>query len=880
MSTYLSAVAMFVLICSTPVHTSEFVAQFPDGISRDWIGPQFWANRLQDWRLNQGRMECRVGDQPMRNVHVLTHSLGTQGAVQIHTRFGKCSWSKRLGKDDWAGFLIGSGDPSMDYRARALIFNTPGKNAGIIAALDGDGWLVFLDANKGLQPLPTTWTGDYHLIHENDDLSLSLRIEPESNTHNTLILELRKTGTAAPFQQAITTGVPNEIISGNLALTTQYGLGQDGDSYWFDDWTASGERLLSHPKQAASPIVGALYAISQNTLRVTAQLQAIGAEENHKVTLEIQQSDTTWQHVSSAEICTPGWFATMTIPNWRHHQDRSYRIVYKGDTRTHYFHGIIRKEPAQKEDMTIAAFTGNNNFAGSYDQVRGSKRYNFTRENMWFPHTDITSNVLTHEPDLLVFTGDQIYEHRPTKADDSGKPSSYRDYLYKWTLFYWAYNDLLRNHPTICLIDDHDIWQINLWGKGGAASLNPAKKDIPKRYHPWRTFMYRHDQGYILPGKWINMVESSQMDHLPRHSNEPLLQGILPRYGRVEYGGISFALLEDRKHKSSPLDFVPESLPMGGHMTNKEFNIKDADTPHAKLYGDKQLAFIDEWAADWSHHAQMKIVLSQTILTNLQTGAGVLKQYPNEGMRVDFDSAGWPQTGRRKAISAIRKGFAFVIAGDQHLGSIVHHGLEEWQDSGWSFCVPAIGNQAPRRWTPSQAAVSGHQDGMPRYTGNYYDAFQHKVTVWAASNPWDVDQEPGSLHDRATGYGIVHLNKKTQAITMECWPRYADPADKQQQYEGWPKTISLSDNYGRKAFAYLPELASNNTAYRPVVQVINEANKEIVYTIRVPHLPWKPKVFADGTYTVIVGEPETKQLQTFTNLSPQQTGNQQILLQQ
>src|SRR2546422_208898 len=32
-----------------------------EGVTRTWLGAEFWANRLQDWRLHQGRMECLTG---------------------------------------------------------------------------------------------------------------------------------------------------------------------------------------------------------------------------------------------------------------------------------------------------------------------------------------------------------------------------------------------------------------------------------------------------------------------------------------------------------------------------------------------------------------------------------------------------------------------------------------------------------------------------------------------------------------------------------------------------------------------------------------------------------------------------------------------------
>jgi len=40
----------------------------------------------------------------------------------------------------------------------------------------------------------------------------------------------------------------------------------------------------------------------------------------------------------------------------------------------------------------------------------------------------------------------------------------------------------------------------------------------------------------------------------------------------------------------------------------------------------------------------------------------------------------------------------------------------------------------------------------------------------------------------------------------------------------------------------------------PVVQVINEKDSEIIYTIRINGTTCRPKVFAEGTYTIKVGE--------------------------
>jgi hypothetical protein len=41
----------------------------------------------------------------------------------------------------------------------------------------------------------------------------------------------------------------------------------------------------------------------------------------------------------------------------------------------------------------------------------------------------------------------------------------------------------------------------------------------------------------------------------------------------------------------------------------------------------------------------------------------------------------------------------------------------------------------------------------------------------------------------------------------------------------------------------------------PVVQVAREPDGEVVYTLRIRGTAFRPRVFADGTYTIRVGEP-------------------------
>jgi hypothetical protein len=93
---------------------------------------------------------------------------------------------------------------------------------------------------------------------------------------------------------------------------------------------------------------------------------------------------------------------------------------------------------------------------------------------------------------------------------------------------------------------------------------------------------------------------------------------------------------------------------------------------------------------------------------------------------------------------------------------------------------------------------------------------------------------------------------------MECWPRGVDVTKKDaKQFPGWPVTIDQLDNFGKKAVAFLPTIKVSGMKM-PVIQVIDESSKQVVYTLRIKGEKFRPKVFAEGTYTVVVGDQKDK----------------------
>ncbi len=579
-----------------------------------------------------------------------------------------------------------------------------------------------------------------------------------------------------------------------------------------------GRALLAIPEVSRDKVICfALYTVNNNVLKLTAQLYPLVESDPRTVRLEIRQGDK-WKQVAQAKVIEKGWTATFRVENWDTSRDIEYRVAHgKAATYT----GTVLKDPVEKETITVAVFTGNSIYPGHGGDI---------------PKTDIVENIKRIKPDLLFFSGDQVYDHN-------------QHYAY-WLKFGRDFGDIIRNIPTVTIPDDHDVGHANLWGAGGKKSNTGAG----------------HDGGYFRPVEYVKEVERAQTSHLPDpYDPTPILRGIGVYYTAMTLGHISFAIIEDRKFKSGPQGLVPKMGPRPDHIRDPNYDPKTVDVPGAKLLGERQLKFLRHWAADW-RGADMKAVLSQTVFA----GAATTHGGSNNRLHADMDSNGWPQTGRNKALAEIRKAFAVMLCGDQHLGTVIHHGIDDWNDAGYSLCVPSIANLYLRWWTPL-APGKNRAPGMPEYCGEFHDGFGNKITMLACANPGQRENHD-RLTTRAAGFGVAKFNRKTRKITLECWPRNADVTDpKTKQYAGWPVTFDQQDNYDRKAAAYLPTIEVAGMT-DPVVQVIDESDSQIVYTLRIHGSTYRPKVFKKGVYTVKVGEQATDKWKTLTGIEALDAG--------
>jgi hypothetical protein len=550
----------------------------------------------------------------------------------------------------------------------------------------------------------------------------------------------------------------------------------------------------------------ALYTHHAGVLKLSAQCFPLRPGEPTSISLDFQKGGQ-WVQVAQEPVLYPGWSAHFRVADWDNRRDVPYRLRLGTLSK---FEGLIRKDPAGKDVIVVASMSCNS----------PKDRERFTR-------TQLVQNLRRHDPDLLFFAGDQNYTH-----DEA---------TFGWLQFGVQFKDLLKDRPTICIPDDHDVGHGNLWGAGGKKSDGQDGAT---------------DGGYMFPAAFVKMVERQQTWHLPDPFDPtPVQQDIGVYYTALTVGGINFAILEDRKFKSPPKGNVPKMGPRYDHINDPAYDRSSVDLPGLQLLGDRQIKFLDHWVRDWAG-AEMKVVLSQTAFC----GAVHMHGEGTNRLLADLDCNGWPQRGRNQALRYLRAAHAPHLCGDQHLAVVVQHGIEDFRDGPMAFTNPALVNTIYGRWWWPESEKPG--GGAPLrsplpWVGDYEDGLGNKITMHAYANPDQLDmnilRSDSTRENRGDGYGLVRFKKKTGEIVFECWPRFArlDDGDA-AQFRGWPIRFHVRDNDGRRPIGQLQPVRL--PARNAVVELTNADTGELIYCHRAEAKTFAAPVFAPGRYTLRAGQ--------------------------
>jgi len=831
-------------------------ADFRSPVERRWSGGAIWCNRLQDWFVRDGRLFCSAeANAPCRTAHLLTYELSGSGApFALRVTLALAADSPRAG---FAGFLLGAGQGRLDYRGAALVHHFPGKGGGVLAVMDlSSGRLAFRDMSA------ETNAANYPTLPGQREVAAPGRV-PEKGV--LLGVEGKPSGSKYTLRLSAWDPQSGDLVAatelpeadaaqlrGNVALASHNGGRQAVHS--FLGLYADGEGLAHHPDRTYGPIAGTLYTVSNNVLKLSAQffplanrvsLRPAGGQRTRRgdgtarlaAHLEMKAGDGTWKRIDGPKaISGPDFYVPFRVEKWDAGRDAETRVVFEDlNGKVYHYATRVARNPIDKPTVSVAGFTG----MGAVGRTAGQAGPEpgeglvvvgrWTPANVWAPFANAVAALKRQNLDMLVFTGDQIYEGKPSAADPSFDPAE--DYLYKWLLWHWSFRDLTNHLPAVVQPDDHDVYQGNLWGWGGRLNLTG----------------HNSGGGYLCSPYFVNMVHRTQTGHLPdAYDPLPILNGITNYYTRFTWGGVGFAVLEDRKFKT------PGQV---------------QDPAQQVLLGEGQHRMLREWAAEWQGQ-EVKCVISQTIYASMHVGF-------DGKISGDHDTGGFPKIRRDEALDLFRRAGTFVLGGDQHLATFARLGVRKPSDAVYQFAVPAMGNIFWRWFYPKDAGM-GKQAGEPDYTGEFVDGHGNHFRMMAVANPErrsllgqqlrqryliPLDEARRGLGDeirasQGDGYGIVRFNKQARTVTAECWPHDAEPGSG-KQFEGWPITVNFEDLDGRQPMAWLPDIEFD-VARNPVVQIVDERSGEIVRTTRVRGGSYSPGVFDPGAvYTLRVGVPET-----------------------
>ena len=719
---------------------------------RVWLGEDVWANPMEDWRIVNGAAECRTtgGD---RNIQAITRQVtNSDGSLWMSVLASQVEVRK---EDGGVGFRIGIRSDINEHRSNCFAKN--GMRAGII----GDRLVLGGKTQALKKPV--------------DMKNIRLQLHGESTGDRYALTLTASSSKTDEVYDTIKLKVVPAAVLGNVALVNNFDPKQaraKGSRYRFSDWQIDGDAFSHKPDQKFGPILWSVYSLSDSrsdegfVMKMTALTGPLGAKDNQTVELLVRKGGE-WNSLGEEKLDTDAWTATFRIPNWDQKTAAPYRLVYRekltdGTEVESDWTGVIRQNP-EGRPLRLGALTCQNDYA--------------------FPYEPVANNLVKLDLDRLYFSGDQLYENHGGYGiirDDA--ELAILNYLRKFYQHGWSFRHAMKDRPTLCLPDDHDVFQGNIWGEGGEKMTSGSTSS---------------KGGYRQPARMVNAVHRTNTSHHPdAYDAAASKQDISVYFGDVVYGNVSFAVLGDRQFKSGP-ERVETGSGRADHVSDPKFDTSVLDKPGLVLLGDRQETFLNHWVGDWRSHG-MKVLLSQTVFAAVATHHGGYKGY----LKADLDSGGWPQTPRNNAVRIVRKGMPLHINGDQHLTTLVQYGVEEQRDSCWSFCTPAIAAGYPRWWRPDALGMP-HENrpkhGLPN-TGEFIDGFGNRAYVYAVGNPEVASKKNrySRAHQKGSGFGLVTIDTKAKTYTIDSFRFLVDATDGKptNQFPGWPVTIHQKENNG------------------------------------------------------------------------------------
>ena len=248
---------------------------------RVWLGGNFWANPMEDWRVNDGAAEC-LNLAGNRSVHSVTRQITKpSGGFAMSV---KMKLIETKGKDGGGGFRIGVRSELNEYRSNCFV--TKGINAGIAA-----DQLILANKTAPITAKTDLTNGvDLHLSGAADGDQVTLTLTAKSPDSGATVGE-------------ISHKVSADDLLGNVSLVSNYTGGTKGKKrnkgkakgnpapsgssrHAFSNWTLDGDAFTVSPEQRFGPILWSMYSLSDSrseegfVMKISAVTGPLGKDDN------------------------------------------------------------------------------------------------------------------------------------------------------------------------------------------------------------------------------------------------------------------------------------------------------------------------------------------------------------------------------------------------------------------------------------------------------------------------------------------------------------------------------------------------------------------------------------------------------------------------
>ena len=244
---------------------------------RVFLGGEFWANPMEDWRVSEGGAEC-LNAGPGRSVHSLTHQITRNGSFTMAVTLTRLEASAN---DGGAGFRFSLRSEIDEHRSNCFVFN------GSTTGWKGDLILLGPKAAKlkdgaSLSKLRLTLTG----APQGDQYALTLTASDVETGAELAVLKHE----VLPGRILGNVSLANNLASVGAGAAKgkkgKAGANGAGGRYRFQDWTLEGDAFTVTESQRFGPILWSMYSLSDSrtqegfVMKMSALTGPLGAQDN------------------------------------------------------------------------------------------------------------------------------------------------------------------------------------------------------------------------------------------------------------------------------------------------------------------------------------------------------------------------------------------------------------------------------------------------------------------------------------------------------------------------------------------------------------------------------------------------------------------------